>query len=172
MTQWKILAALLAGLAIAIVATSIAEAQPTGKTQATIRVYGLASDGVVIPDTPVPTATPAPDPTIVPAPAIRSGGAGEVTHYGIGFQGSQMGCPGSGVYDTNDTTIVAVGPSQYQQWPCGTGFYISGPNGSIWATRQDSCPGCGTNHLDLSEAGMLTVCGYLGRCPVWIEVQR
>lgn len=167
-----ILAALLVGLGIAIVATSIAEAQPTGKTVATIRVQGLASDGVAIPATPVSLATPEPEPTSPPVvPIPRAGVAGEVTHYGIGFQGSQMGCPGSGRYDTNDTTIVAVGPSQYWQWPCGTGFYISGPNGSIWATRQDSCPGCGTNHLDLSEAGMLTVCGYLGRCSVWIETR-
>jgi hypothetical protein len=34
--------------------------------------------------------------------------------------------------------------------------------------RQDSCPGCGLNTIDLSEAGLTAICPGSGNCPVTI----
>lgn len=138
-----------------------------------ITVFGLASDGVAPTPTPVPpTPTPVPQPTATTAPVVqipRSGFAGEVTHYGESFNGLPMAC--GGTYWSRDLSIAAVAyPSRNSDWPCGTPLQVSGPNGSIRVVRTDSCPGCHANQLDLSEAGMYAVCGYLGRCPVWIEV--
>lgn len=82
---------------------------------------------------------------------------GTATHYGAAYNGSPMGCGGR--YSSDDVSIVAVGPSRYAAWPCGTQLVIDGPEGSIVVTRQDSCPGCAPNMVDLSEAGSVAVCG-------------
>ncbi len=134
-----------------------------------ITINNLATDGVVIPATPLPTPTP--EPTATPTPdAPVYGFSGEVTHYGESYNGLTMGC--GGIYWSWDTTIVAIPyPGRHAEWPCGTRFRITGPTGTIDAVRTDACPGCHRNQLDLSESGMLTVCGYLGRCPVYIEVR-
>lgn len=136
-----------------------------------IVINGLATDGVIVPNTPEPSPTAIPEPTAVPTlDAPVYGFAGEVTHYGESYNGLTMGC--GGIYWSWDTTIVAVAyPGRNGEWPCGTHFRITGPTGIIDAIRTDACPGCNRNQLDLSESGMLAVCGYLGRCPVWIEVR-
>lgn len=98
---------------------------------------------------------------------------GRVTHYGESYNGRQMGCEGSGLYDSEDPSIVAVGPSAYAAWPCGTVFRVCGEGGCIHAIRSDSCPGCGQGHLDLSERGIAIVCGEeVGTCEVSIEVVK
>ena len=100
-------------------------------------------------------------------------GAFIVTHYGESYDGQNMGCTGAGPYRSADPTIVAVGPSRYREWPCGTRLRVSGLGGSIDVVRTDSCPGCGHNHLDLSEAGIALVCGpfeRLQRCEASVEV--
>ena len=68
-----------------------------------------------------------------------------------------MGC--GGVYSSNDITIMAVSPARYREWPCGTRVQVCGPAGCIVVTRQDACPGCYANLVDLSEAGNAAVCG-------------
>ena len=83
---------------------------------------------------------------------------GWATHYGESYQGGVLGC-GSGYYDTANPDIVAVGPSRYADWPCGTQLRVCGPAGCLITTRQDACPGCGPFLLDLSEAGNKLVCG-------------
>lgn len=90
-----------------------------------------------------------------------------VTHYGYEYNGRQMGC--GGMYSSSDTSIVAVSPIRYSQWPCGTVLQVTGPAGSIQVVRQDSCPGCHANMIDLSEAGIIAVCGSLGTCRVEVE---
>lgn len=94
--------------------------------------------------------------------------SGRATHYGVGFHGRTMGC--GGVYSTYNPTIIAVPPSMYRAWPCGTTLVVSGPNGAIVGTRQDSCPGCDSAGVivDLSEAGHRAVCG-VGTC--WVTVR-
>jgi expansin (peptidoglycan-binding protein) len=87
-------------------------------------------------------------------PIIR----GWATHYGESYQGGVLGC-GTGYYDTEDPEIVAVGPSRYEEWPCGTKLRVCGPGGCLTVTRHDACPGCSSNVLDLSEAGNRLVCG-------------
>jgi hypothetical protein len=133
-------------------------------------IHNLASDGIAPPPfVAIPTPTPLPAP-VPDAPVFASMLAGITTHYGIGFEGQQMGCPNSGLYHTWDTTIAAVrddGP-----WRCGQRFTVEGPAGSVDVVRQDSCPGCGYAHIDMSEAGQIAACGYLGRCAVTIYVWR
>ena len=96
--------------------------------------------------------------------------AGTATHYGESYHGQTMGC--GGAYDTNNTAIVAVSPDRYADWPCGTEMRVTGPAGSIVVVRTDSCPGCSGNHIDLSEAGFVAVCGPLasGTCRVELAV--
>ena len=97
---------------------------------------------------------------------------GSATHYGESYQGQTMGC--GGTYDTNNTAIVAISPDRYADWPCGTKMKISGPSGSVFVERTDACPGCSGNHIDLSEAGFIAVCGSLaaGTCGVDIALLR
>jgi len=91
--------------------------------------------------------------------------AGTATHYGTNYQGGALSCD-TGYYDTNDKTIVAVG---YESpWKCGDELVITGAAGTIFATVQDRCAGCGPYHLDLSEAGQLATCGFLGVCDIVI----
>lgn len=95
------------------------------------------------------------------------------THYGYSYHGQRMGCANAGSYSSYDPTILAVGPSRYAEIPCGTQVQITGPAGTIITTRQDSCPGCSRNMIDLSEQGSIEVCG--GRphtCRVTMEILR
>lgn len=79
-----------------------------------------------------------------------------------------MGCDGT-LYDTENDTIIAVGPDHYYEWPCGTELLVCAAECLI-GVRQDACPGCGPGHLDLSEAGITRVCGYgSGYCRVTIQ---
>lgn len=107
---------------------------------------------------------------IPPIPTPESEGIyGRVTHYGESYNGQPLGC-GTGTYDSGDPSIIAVGPAQYRDWPCGTVLVLRGPAGELRGVRQDACPGCGVNHLDLSEAGIAQVCGKgAGTCAVTIE---
>jgi hypothetical protein len=82
----------------------------------------------------------------------------KVTHYGTRFSGRTLGC-GDGVYASHDVTIVAVSPDRNKQWRCGYLLEICGEGGCIVGVRQDTCPGCGTNHVDLTEQGLDLVCG-------------
>ena len=97
------------------------------------------------------------------------------THYGESYNGSPMGCisPNGSrqYYDSNNPTILAVGPTRYAEWPCGTQLLITGPAGTIQVTRTDSCPGCSHNVIDLSELGNELVCGSPPHtCRVTIQV--
>lgn len=120
----------------------------------------------------VPTPTPLPEVALPIAPLVVERFTGIVTHYGASYEGQPLGCAPYRPYRSGDASIIAVGPAQYAAIPCGTALRVTGPAGSIIGTRQDSCPGCGWGHLDLSEAGMLTACGVLGRCDVTVEVLR
>ncbi len=94
---------------------------------------------------------------------------GIVTHYGVTYDGQTMGCTGQ-TYASTNATIIAVSPVDEGSWPCGTSLRVCGPAGCIVGIRQDSCPGCGHDHLDLSEAGIDQVCGdQAGVCEVTIE---
>ena len=105
------------------------------------------------------------------------GGTWIATHYGREYEDSTLGCPGAGVYHSADPSIIAVGPAHYSDVPCGTKLRVCRTGlGTDWlgsqhkrdqvhdvrclvGIRQDSCPGCGPRHLDLSEAGMAILCG-------------
>jgi hypothetical protein len=116
--------------------------------------------------------TPPPPPPREAVPVITAVGPvepGIVTHYGVSYNGNRMGCHGT-PYSSENETIIAVGPADYGEWPCGTTLRVCGPTGCVVGFRQDSCPGCGPNHLDLSEAGINTVCGDQAHvCRVQIE---
>jgi hypothetical protein len=123
------------------------------------------------PEAPSPTATvaptrvpptavpPTPGPTKAPPAPVASGAViqGQATAYGPAYNGQKMGC--GGVYSSDNPTILAVSPARYAQWPCGTQLQVCGPAGCLIVTRQDACPGCYANLVDLSEAGNAAVCG-------------
>ncbi len=108
-------------------------------------------------------------PPLPPAVTVGNALPGLVTHYGVSFNGQSMGC-GFGNYSSANPEIIAVGPDRYSQWPCGTALRVCGDSGCIIGIRQDACPGCGPNHLDLSESGIGIVCGdQASVCRVSIE---
>lgn len=120
---------------------------------------------------------------------------GWATHYGESYRGQPLGCAGAGVYDPADTSIAAVGPERYGEWPCGTRLRVCAlppilgraevadglagdgadslqPVRCVEVVRVDSCPGCAANVIDLSEAGNAVVCSVPSACRVTIEVLR
>lgn len=102
------------------------------------------------------TATPT---RVLPSTSSLSGYNYTATRYGASYNGSPLGC-GSGVYSSGNPGILAAPPSKYHEWPCGTPLQVCSGNACIWVTRVDSCPGCGSNHIDLSESGIAILCGY------------
>jgi hypothetical protein len=82
----------------------------------------------------------------------------KITHYGTRFSGRTLGC-GDGTYTSEDVSIIAVPTARNKQWRCGMLMEVCGPNACIVGVRQDTCPGCETNHLDLTEQGLDLVCG-------------
>lgn len=128
---------------------------------------------IVSPVVPWVTATPVPLTTVAPVrsnPPAAGGLAVVATYYHPSLQGGVMMC--GGTYDQWDPTVVATAVANDWRWPCGTTFRISGPAGSIVAVRQDGCGGCGANHVDLSTAANLAVCGGPSTCTASLEVIR
>lgn len=89
------------------------------------------------------------------------------THYGTEYNGNSMSCPNAPRYSSDNINIAALSYSDKDRWPCGTTLVVSGPVVSIEVTVMDTCGGCGPrNMIDLSEAGIIAVCGSLGGCTV------
>jgi hypothetical protein len=105
-----------------------------------------------------------------PAPALGPTRTGRATRYGhpATFNGNRMGC--GGTYWSWDTTILAVPPSLYRTYPCGTTLQVTGPYGTLIGTRRDSCPGCDAYGIvvDMADAGHRIVCGP-GTCTVTVQ---
>jgi hypothetical protein len=117
----------------------------------------------VAPETPAPEEHIA---LVVPAGPLYDVIA---THYGVAYNGRTLSC-GTGYYTSDNLTILAIGPSRHYEWPCGTYLQVCGPLDCNLVVRHDSCPGCGRNLIDLSEAGLDYVCGYnTSTCRVTIQ---
>jgi hypothetical protein len=122
--------------------------------------------GIAVP--PVPTSTFVSARIEAPAPNPQSMRF-TVTSYGAAYNGSSLGC--GGVYSSDDSSILAVGPSNYRRWPCGSHLAVCGPTGACLSmTRADACPGCGATMLDTSESAYAALCGdeASGPCPVHV----
>lgn len=163
-----------ATLPVSISALNVSQAEPTATPlPSTATPTPIPPTQTPIPATPTPipptppppppTATPEPEPTAVSerlaAPATADVFNGIATAYSDSLAGNMMGCNGAGPFSPADTSVIAVSPAQYAQFPCGTVLEVCGAAGCITGTRQDSCPGCGPYHLDLSRAGFNQVCG-------------
>lgn len=106
---------------------------------------------------------------MVAVPPAEAQGGFVATRYGQSYENSPLGCPAytlpagrpDRLYHSADPAILAAPPARYREWECGQGLYIVNPaNGRrLYVVRIDSCPGCGANHIDLSEAGMAYLCG-------------
>ena len=101
---------------------------------------------------------------------MGGGGTWKATYYDESYNAQQLGCPGSGLYDSANPAIVAVGPSHYLDIPCGTALTVCGAAGCIAGWREDACVGCTGDWVDLSEAGIMAVCGDVGSCHVDVSV--
>ena len=108
---------------------------------------GLSGGGQVR-ETVLEAKPPTPAP---PASSRVEGNRFRITNYGESYNGSPLGCPGAGLYDSNSPGILAVGPANYSRWPCGTRLRLCSRNGCVDVVRNDSCPGCPADWLDTSE---------------------
>jgi hypothetical protein len=123
-----------------------------------------------------PTVTPTPWPTSTPEPRAPEGLdpiAGDccftATRYGVQYEGSGMGCPGSAMpagradklYHSADPAILAAPLVRNRIWECGQGLAIVNPANDrrLEVIRMDTCEGCDVMHVDLSEAGIGYLCG-------------
>ena len=139
------------------------------------------SAGTVTVITPEPTATPEATSTAIPEPTATPQATAtplptpihyecclKATRYGENYNGQPFGCYDLvrgvpvGVYSSDDPTILAAPPARYGEWPCGTEIEICSNVTCLTVWRVDSCPGCVRDHIDLSESGIETLCGY--RC--------
>lgn len=77
------------------------------------------------------------------------------------FNGQSLGCSSRGTYSSTNPSILAAPQHRQQQWHCGTQLVVTNPaNGvQLHVVRVDACPGCGANHVDLSESGIAILCG-------------
>ena len=123
-------------------------------------------------------------------PSAGQGGLAEIPGIGGASQSD-------GLYHSADPTILAVAWPSRDYIPCGAAVRVCARvdrygaeqdapllNGDtrgslgvqqvrcITVARQDSCPGCHPNTLDLSESGLEMICPGSGSCPVWWKVSR
>ncbi|MFD0517978.1 expansin EXLX1 family cellulose-binding protein [Paractinoplanes durhamensis] len=91
------------------------------------------------------------------AAELRFGLRGAPVHIGQNRQGDLYDL-GSGTGNCSfpsapaDDLFVALGPDQYSNGAaCGTYLDVTGPKGKVRVKVLDSCPECGTGHLDLSR---------------------
>lgn len=114
-------------------ATSTSTATPTATATAT--------------STPTPTNTSTPVPTATPVShRIR------VTYYGEALRDRPLYCGSNiyGLFDPSDPTTAAMGANGP---PCGSRLQLCSESACIVVVIKDKCPGCGPDHLDLSQAG-------------------
>lgn len=92
------------------------------------------------------------------------------TRYGFPeyYNGRQMACQGSGNYQSDNINIIAVNLTT-SRYSCGDHLVIAGAYGIIDGWVVDNCPGCGPDHVDLSDAGLWKICGdQAGVCDVMV----
>lgn len=92
------------------------------------------------------------------------------TRYGFPeyYNGRQMGCQGSGNYQSDNINIIAVN-QEISPYGCGDHLLVVGPYGYLDGWVVDQCGGCTEHHVDLSDAGLWRVCGdQAGRCTVYV----
>lgn len=100
--------------------------------------------------------------TIEPPPTIQ----GWATYYHPSLAGNRMGCMNAGWYNPSDPSVAAVGRGFVLGYACGQPITIVGPAGVLTVTQTDTCGGCGPTHIDLSEAGIVAVCGGKHSCSI------
>ncbi|GAA2629583.1 expansin EXLX1 family cellulose-binding protein [Paractinoplanes durhamensis] len=82
------------------------------------------------------------------APPSTSAKTGKATFYDLGSGTGNCSFPSAPA----DDLFVALGPDQYSNGAaCGTYLDVTGPKGKVRVKVLDSCPECGTGHLDLSR---------------------
>ncbi len=133
----------------------------------------LPSNIPILGDYVAPTATPSPTPTqqASQGPNTDQGTDGLIsahaTRYADSLEGNTMAC--GGIFDQDNTFIIAVSLNYDKTWPCGTQLEVCGPASCIIGVRTDTCPGCPGADIDMSRAGLQAVCDNQGGCSVVIR---
>lgn len=118
-----------------------------------------------------------------------SGSSGSSTQSGTGKEGSPLpAAPKTGIatfYDysggtevacsfdiTKDTDITAINDGEYAKAAaCGSCLSVVGPKGTIKVRIVDRCPGCASNHIDLSAEAFAKIAEPVkGRVPITYQV--
>ena len=117
-----------------------------------------------------------------------SGTSGNTSTSSSGSSGTALGEAFKGVatfYDATgagncsypaspqDLDVVAMNTAQYDNSNiCGTCIKVEGPKATITVRVVDQCPGCGVNHIDLSESAFAKIAEPIaGKVPVtWTPV--
>lgn len=157
--------ALAAAVLIAAMATAGGQTPTTETRQAataTVRPHTAVPEPTPEPTTEAVAATATPEARPTPEPWIDYGPTFTATRYGESYNGSGFGCWVNGApvgyYSSDDPSILAAPPARYAEWPCGTELEVCYGDRCLSVVRVDSCPGCGPNHVDLSEAGLWYLC--------------
>jgi expansin len=88
------------------------------------------------------------------SPPATSSHSGKATFYDLDGGIGNCSFPSA----PSDDLFVALGPTEYSKAAaCGTYLDVTGPKGKVRVKVFDSCPECGTGHLDLSRTAFTRI---------------
>ncbi|KAJ1969199.1 hypothetical protein H4R35_006207 [Dimargaris xerosporica] len=68
------------------------------------------------------------------------------------YYNPSAGVGACGIHYSDNEMIAAISASEFDESKCGQEITVKGPTGTTTVKIGDSCPGCDSNHIDLSPA--------------------